>query len=158
MASKRKNPTLLIGLTGMGLFVSVVAVMLWRAQQKPVGPVPIVWDKEACAHCHMHIGEPGFAAQAQLADGQVLSFDDPGCLMSWLDGRPRAGADAPRAVYFHHHDRDEWLTLESAGFIATDPTPMGFGFAAVERTRPAAVDWQTAWAQVKTRSAAGGRP
>ena len=38
-----------------------LAVLIYRAQRLPEGPQPIVWDREACAHCHMHIGEPRFA-------------------------------------------------------------------------------------------------
>ncbi len=122
------------------------AVTLLNAQALPDGPAPVVWDKTACAHCRMHVGEPGFAAQAQLADGAVLDFDDPGCLARWLDEHPSA---AIHALYFHHQHDDRWLAQDRAGFVAASPTPMGFGFAAVDATTPGAVPWHDVRARVR---------
>lgn len=127
----------------VGIGVALVAaaafgLSLFNAQSLPEGPAPVVWDKTACAHCRMHVGEPGFAAQAQLTDGTVLDFDDPGCLARWLDLHP---GEAIHAIYFHHHREDRWLASDEVGFVAVSPTPMGFGFAATDRSAPAAISW-----------------
>lgn len=118
--------------------------LVFRAQRLPEGPQPIIWDKEACAHCRMHIGLPSMAAQVHLSDGQVLNFDDPGCLLLWLN----RGAAPPRAVWVHHHRADVWLPREQAAFVEVSESPMGFNLGAVERATPGALDWQQATARV----------
>lgn len=135
----------------LGIAVALVAlgafgVTLFNAQTLPDGPAPVVWDKTACAHCRMHVGEPAFAAQAQLADGTVLDFDDPGCLARWLDEHASATL---HATYFHHHRDDRWLSPSDVGFLATTPTPMGFGFAAVDAATPGAITWPEFRARVR---------
>lgn len=101
----------------------------------PTAPVPIVWEKEACAHCHMHIGEPRFAAQLQTSEGETFNFDDPGCLLRFQAERPRK----VHAIYFHHQTEDRWLRLQETGFAAVAPTPMGYNLGAVPIGTPGAL-------------------
>ena len=110
----------------------------------PDHAVPIVWDREVCAHCSMHIGEPAFAAQLQLLDGTIHNFDDPGCLFELL------AKDNPEvhAVYFRDYAGHEWLSQHQAAFIAVEPTPMGYGIAAVKRGTAGAQDMSWAKARV----------
>lgn len=132
---------------GLGLAAVAAAGFGWlllRAQALPEGVVAIAWDKEACAHCRMHVGERGFAAQLQLQDGRVLDFDDPGCLFSWRAADPAA----VHATWFHHHTEDRWLTPARAGFIEVRPTPMGFGLAAVDAATPGALTAAQASARI----------
>lgn len=124
---------LLVGL-GIGL-----ATLLAPGRAES-GPVPIVWDKTACAWCRMHIGEPAFAAQLQTADGRVLDFDDPGCLFEYLaENQPWV-----EAMYFHHVDEDRWLKAPAVGFVLRTPTPMGYGLAAVSPDHPGALSFEQA--------------
>jgi copper chaperone NosL len=95
------------------------------------GPVPIVWDREACAHCHMLIGDPAFAAQLQTPAGQVASFDDPGCLLTYLQERRVEGA----TLWFHHHTEDRWLSANDVVFVPRT-SPMGYGFGAARAGTP----------------------
>ncbi len=108
------------------------------------GPAPIAWDKEPCAHCAMHVGEPAFAAQLQTRDEQVLDFDDPGCLFSYLAERhPDVSA-----IYFHHFSEDRWLTAEEVAFLHRSPTPMGHGLVAVARGTPGSISLEEARTEV----------
>ena len=98
-------------------------------KKAPDGPAPVVWDKEACGYCKMHVGDRAFAAQLQLEGGQVLNFDDPGCLFKYLhEKKPRV-----HATYFRHHQKDAWLAASEAGFVAVKASPMGFNVGAVEK-------------------------
>jgi|SoiMethySBSTD1v2_1073268.scaffolds.fasta_scaffold266747_3 hypothetical protein len=126
-----------------GAFVGLVV----RSQARPEGPVPIVYDKEACAHCHMQIGDPRLAAQAQLQNGAVLNFDDPGCLLVWLEQAP----EQPRAIWLRSYREDRWLSRASAAFIDVGETPMGFGLGAVERGTPGAFGWEEAATRVRAK-------
>ena len=126
--------TWLMMAAGLGLVMGFAALLV-RAQALPTGVVEVVWDREVCAHCKMHIGEPGFAAQLQLEDGRVMNFDDPGCLFRHL-GRDIGKV---RATYFHHVHEDRWMSEDATGFVRKEPTPMGFGLGAVDRSEPGAM-------------------
>lgn len=115
--------------------VAAVWIVIRLGQSPPEGPVPVEWDDTACAECRMHVGDPRFAAQLQTVDGDVLNFDDPGCLLRYrAKNRPKV-----HAVYFHAHEGDEWLPEKTAAFLRVGETPMGFGLAAVPRGTAGAV-------------------
>jgi hypothetical protein len=104
-----------------------LAVLLEAAQRAPVGPVDVLWDRDICAHCNMHVGEPGFAAQLHNEVGDVFHFDDPGCLFEFVaQTQPRVAG-----TWFHHGHQSRWLTAEEAVFVRVEHSPMGFGLAAV---------------------------
>ncbi len=135
------------------LFAGILLTRLNRVSL-PEGPVPVVWDREVCEHCKMHIGDPRFAAQVQATDGTVMSFDDPGCLAAYLDAHPME----IHAIYFRDHENEKWLSQSEAGFVAVDDSPMGYGIAAVSRATSGARDW--AWAReraLQRKQHLGGR-
>lgn len=104
-------------------------------ERAPAGPIEPAWDRQVCAHCRMHLSERGFAAQLHTAEHEVLFFDDPGCLFLW-----QAESEAqPAAIYFHHLREERWLAESEAGFVQVSPTPMGWGFGAVDRDQAEAV-------------------
>jgi hypothetical protein len=115
----------------------------------PEGPQPIAWDREPCAHCHMLISDPAFAAQLHTEDGVVESFDDPGCLLARLEARK----PAVHALWFHHVREDRWIPGSAVAFERAEGTPMDFGLGAVDAGTPGALTLEQARAQV----AASGR-
>lgn len=120
------------------------------SQALPEGPVEIVWDREACAHCRMHIGERAFAAQLQRRDGRVQNFDDPGCLLRYLASVP---ADEVHAVYFHHSRQARWLARDEVAFVDVAQSPMGFGLGAVHRGTPGSFPYEEALRRVERAAA-----
>ena len=102
-------------LAGAALGVALLAAC-GRASQ----PAPIAFDREPCAHCRMLTSDPAWAAQLESADGEVASFDDPGCLLAALDAHPN-----PRALWFHHLREERWLAGDEVGFVRshTDGDP-----------------------------------
>jgi hypothetical protein len=145
---ERVKKLLLVG-ASLLVLTGAVAAIVWSLTPAPPpsGPVPIVWDKTACAQCRMHIGEPPFAAQLQTSDGRVLDFDDPGCLFELIAAQQPGIAQ----IYFHHSEQERWLSREEVGFVLRTPTPMGYGLAAVERTRPGALDFEQAGEHVRSK-------
>lgn len=128
MISAGARSTALKALAGVALAAAVVGGGLWWLERPPAGPVEPAWDREHCAHCHMAVSDPRFAAQIQTAGGEILFFDDPGCLLRYeKEHHPRE-----RAVYFHHSGADRWLTRQQAGFVKAEHTPMDWGLAAVD--------------------------
>jgi hypothetical protein len=107
----------------------------------PAGPVDVAWDREACAHCRMHVGDPRFAAQLHTTSGEVLNFDDAGCLLQHV----AAAGDDVHAIYFHAQHGDEWIGSADVRFVTGQNTPMGSGLGAVrDDGRPGLIDFAAA--------------
>lgn len=134
-------------LLSVGVAVAITAIVRLNEAKPPEGPVPIVWDREVCAFCKMHIGDPRFAAQLQTTDGRVLNFDDPGCLFEYMQKHP-----APvYALYFRDYDGSGWLSVDEAGFLPVDDSPMGYGIRAVPKALAGTKDMTWAKNQVRAR-------
>jgi hypothetical protein len=131
----------------LALAAAVVAFVRFNQPALPDGPVPVVWDGEVCGHCKMHVGDPRFAAQLQTTAGDVLNFDDPGCLFDYLASHEVT----VYALYFRNHDADGWLSESEAGFLPVGDSPMGYGIRAVPRGTPEARDIEWAKRQVSER-------
>lgn len=99
----------------------------------PDRPVPVAWDRETCGHCHMHVGEPRYAAQLVTEDGAVINFDDVGCALDYV------AANRPRVhrLWFHG-EGDRWIAAADVAFLAAHSTPMGSGLVAVDAGTPGA--------------------
>lgn len=135
------------------LCVGLVVAVVVHSQRLPDGPQPVAWDRQSCAHCQMHVGDPAFAAQLHTRQGEVLHFDDPGCLLLYRhDRRPDV-----HAVWFRHRSEDRWLSAEEVAFAPAPDTPMGFGIAAVDRGTEGAIPMEQALARLlREREASGG--
>ena len=96
----------------------------------PDAPSAIAYDREACAHCHMLIGDPRYAAQLVTDAGDVLDFDDPGCALRYLaEAHP-----AVHRLWFRDAHGDRWLAASEVAFAPGADTPMGYGLAATAAT------------------------
>lgn len=127
---------LLAGAAAIAAFAAAVV----RAQRLPEGPQPVAWDREPCAHCHMHVGDPRFAAQLHTASGEVLTFDDPGCLLAFqAERRPEV-----HAVWFRHVREDRWIPGDRVAFVKVPESPMGHGLGATDAGDPGAMPYERA--------------
>lgn len=119
------------------------------------GPAPIAFDRTPCAHCGMLVGDPRFAAQLRTPEGDVLAFDDPGCLLRWRLEHP----DASGAAWYHDVHEDRWLRESEAAFVSVPDSPMGFEIGAVPANSPGAFGLAEASERVqRAESRAGARP
>lgn len=109
---------LLAGLTGV--------VFFWPAQR--VGPEPIVYGRDACAHCRMHISQPGFAGELRDHDGVLTRYDDIGCMLRAMIAMHQ---EIPEA-WVEDHTSGEFIPLLIAQLVrgAAGDTPMGSGIVA----------------------------
>ena len=145
-----KTPKLLWLFAGFTV-VAVIGVAVYRSQSIPVTPQPVAWDRETCAECRMLISDHRYAAQIQTADGRVLNFDDPSCLMNYaLREHPNV-----HAVYFHDSASERWLSAQQAAFLQNAATPMGHGLAAVAAGTPNAITYPQAVQKLKDQNAEG---
>ena len=115
--------------------VALIAAAVHYGTRIPDSVQPIAWNSEACAHCHMLIGDPAFAAQVITKDGDVLSFDDPGCAARYL----REHRGQVHRAWFHEGRGKRWLAVADVGFVRVAASPMGSGVIAVPKTTPGAL-------------------
>lgn len=132
-------------LAAVGLIAGAAAALVYFSGRPPEGPVEVAWDREACAHCRMHVSDPSFAAQLQTESGEVLVFDDPGCAFLYLEENDVR----VHALYFHHRDEDRWIPSAEVAFVAVDHSPMGYGLAAVDGGTAGAVSLDDAKRRVQ---------
>ena len=112
-------------------------ILCWAAgcRSIPDEPTAIAYDREPCAHCHMLVGDPRYAAQLVTSDGNIANFDDPGCALRYLaEVNPRV-----HRLWFRDAKRDRWIPASEVGFVRGAETPMGHGLAASDATAPGAL-------------------
>jgi len=100
---------------------------------------PIVYGSDQCAHCHMTVADPRFAAELVTKTGKVLVFDDIGCLANYL----ATGTVAPDKIHSTWvHDYlapDSFVRTGEVHFVRSTAfhTPMSSGIVAVAPTSSA---------------------
>ncbi len=129
----------------LAVIATTVGLMVLRAQALPRSVRPIIWDKETCGECGMAVSDPCFAAQLQTRDGQIINFDDPGCLFIYLCHHD----PAVHAVYFHRMDGEEWLNGDQVGFVPATLSPMGYGLGAVPRATSGSLSFAEAMEKIR---------
>lgn len=126
----------IIAVATAALAVAAVIAIVHGGHTVPDEVQPIAWNRQACAHCRMLIGDPHHAAQLVTDDGDVWSFDDPGCALRYIaEHHSRV-----HRSWFHDSRGDRWLGVDDVGFLTGGSTPMGSGLLAVERGTPGAID------------------
>lgn len=104
----------------------LVLALVAACRSIPDAPVAIAYDREACTHCHMLIGDPRYAVQLVTDAGDVLDFDDPGCALRYL----AQAHPAVHRLWFHDAASDRWIAAADVRFARGATTPMGSGLAA----------------------------
>lgn len=147
--ARRFGRRLALGL-GVAALAGAVLLAVLRAGQPPEGPVAVPVDAATCARCRMLVSDPSFAAQLHTEGGQVLFFDDPGCLLLHLDEEELA----VHAAWVHHLHETRWIPLEQARFVPVPRSPMGHGLGAVSAAEaPDAPDAEEALARLRRTEA-----
>ena len=141
--------------TRLGLLAGI-ATMLACATPSPH---PVVYGTDQCAHCHMTVADPRYAAELVTRTGKVIVFDDIGCLVAYLaTGAVQQGS--VHSTWAHDYVAPgEWVPTRDLAFVRSDSfhTPMGSGLAALARPqvadsiREAAGGERLDWTQVLAR-------
>jgi copper chaperone NosL len=134
-------------------FAFLAASLLPACSGKVPAPVSVNEAADTCAACGMTVRNNGFAAELLNRDGQVLKFDDAGCLLRYFGEHPEL-----KKAFAFVQDRNtrEWVPATEAFYVtsAEDPTPMGSGIHAYGKEASAAIfakahpasvraDWQS---------------
>ena len=83
----------------------------------------------------MLISDPAFAAQLHTRTARSRASTIPAACFARIEAR----RPDVHALWFHHLREDRWLPGDGVAFVRVAPTPMGFGFGAVDPGTPEAV-------------------
>lgn len=92
----------------------------------------------SCAQCKMDVKALDYATQAVKKNGDTYFFDDIGCMILWLKEHQ---TDIVK-LYVKTVDTHKWLEAAKANYSRIAPSPMGYGFAAVESTKEGLVSYE----------------
>lgn len=101
-------------------------VWLWPAPD--TGPEPIRYGRDTCAHCRMHLSQPGFGGELRDHTGALTKYDDIGCLLRAMLALHR---EVPEA-WVEDHGGNGFVPLLGAVLVRSKrlETPMGYGIVA----------------------------
>jgi len=125
---------------GEGLLARfALALCLWSfigcgsVELRPVEFLP----EDMCSFCRMAISEKRFASELVTKDGEVIKFDDIGCMLRFR--KERSHPEPVAAAFVVDFDSREWLKSEEAHFVRSREfkTPMDGNLAAF-KTKPGA--------------------
>ncbi len=94
-------------------------------------PPKLNYGSDTCAECRMIIQDERFASAVVTAGGEIIKFDDIGCMQIYQQQHAMPGSRA----WVHDLESAEWLDAGSAVIERTPDrvTPMGYGIAAHKR-------------------------
>lgn len=102
-------------------------------------PLPLKVNFTNDAYCKMLITTKRNSMQVVSPDGKTWFFDDPGCMVLWLQDKPFK-ADAKLWVYTI--DTKQWIDAKTAWYGIKDKTEMYYGFGARENKTEGSIDYR----------------
>jgi nitrous oxide reductase accessory protein NosL len=132
------------------LFMAIVAMIVisMAKEEQPVTIIkgnieqkalPIKLNFTNDTECKMLIRSEENAAQVVAPDGRTWFFDDPGCMVLWLEGKP---FKKEAKLWVHSIDTHQWIDAKKAHYGITDHTAMHYGFGARERSTKQSIDYE----------------
>ena len=112
------------------LSVLIISVALVASCQKSTVKPVAVEASDMCSFCRMSISEARYAAELIDAEGEVLKFDEIGCMANFI--KQKREHASIRATFVMDFERREWLEGESARYVRSSEfkTPMSGGIVA----------------------------
>ena len=93
-------------------------------------PLPIKLNHTNDTQCAMLIKTNYNAAQLAIPDGRTWFFDDPGCMILWIEDK---SFQKEAKLWVHTIDTKRWIDAKSAYYGIADRTEMEYGFGAREK-------------------------
>lgn len=119
------------------LFLPVLLLLVVSCSHGPdFSPRKVNYDRDVCAQCLMGVADQQYAVQAINSYGDVLWFDDIGCLNEYMKTPAWKKFTAGKKIQIWVGDSEhkgKWLDAEKAYYTFGKHTPMGYGYSAVAR-------------------------
>ena len=129
------------------MFLPFVLLLLAAActHAPDYSPRKINYDRDICAQCLMGIADQQYAVQAINSYGDVLWFDDIGCLHEYMkspDWKKFTGGKKVQIWVGDSEHKGKWLDAEKAYYNFGKHTPMGYGYSAVAQPNDSTYTFQ----------------
>jgi len=102
-------------------------------------PIPIKPGHFHDTQCAMVITDTTYACEVIAPNGNTWFFDDPGCMVKWIEDKPFKDE---AILWAYARDTDTWIDAKKAWYSLTDPTPMNYGFGAYENPKEGYIDFR----------------
>jgi len=103
-----------------------ITIVKGNIEQKPL-PLKLNFTNDT--QCKMLIKTEENTAQVIAPDGRTWFFDDPGCMVLWLEGK--SFKDSAK-LWVHTLDTEKWVDARDTSYSAVEHTAMHYGFGARE--------------------------
>jgi len=100
--------------------------------------VPIKVKEYQCSECSMDVEDLDYAAQLITKEGDTYFYDDIGCVVLWLENH----SPDTQIILTQTLDTHQWVDATKAWYSRIAPSPMGYGFAAVEKQKEGLVSYE----------------
>ena len=134
-----------------GLASIAITLLLGACGEPGTGPVEVKWDRATCERCRMVLSDRRHSAQVRLGEpkggSRVYPFDDLGCALIWLEGRP-GRIEAANEIWVSDWRTGDWIDARTASFVPNQITPMQYGLGAQPDPAPGTLDFAQARDQV----------
>lgn len=118
------------------VFVLLCALCFARCGTKDIKAVDI-YPEDMCTLCRMAVSDERFACELLVDHGEVLKFDDIGCMEQYLRTKPETRTVVE--TFYKDYERKGWIAAARATVVETDVmTPMGSGKVAFADSEAAA--------------------
>jgi len=110
--------------------IMVMSLALTSCGSDLDSPPKVRWGEETCYRCNMIINDQKFAGAIRLRNGELLKYDDLGCLLEDYNSL----RDKVHRVWVHKYKGEGWLDATRAWFVQSKSifSPMGYGIAAFD--------------------------
>ena len=131
------------------VIISIIAVV-FVSMAKDKQPVAIVKNNTEMkalplkvnftndAYCKMLITTKRNSMQVVAPDGKTWFFDDPGCMVLWLQDK---SFKANAKLWVFTIDTKQWIDAKTAWYGVKDQTEMHYGFGARENKTEGSIDY-----------------
>ena len=135
---------------GRGLRLGLLACVLLSAcaEDPGTGAKDVKWDRDSCERCRMVLSDRVHSAQVRFRPAgkkrsQVLTFDDIGCAVLWLEDKPWKD-DPTTEIWVTDYRNGHWIDARSAFYVTGRITPMEYGLGALPEPVEGALDFDRA--------------
>lgn len=129
---------------GFILIFSLLATSISCTRNIDQSPRDINFDRDICVLCLMGLADQKYSAQSINSRGDVLWYDDLGCLIFYMESPDWERYGGDEAVsYIADSKTGEWLRVEEAWYTYGDQTPMGYGYAAHRHQSDSSYNYST---------------
>lgn len=133
--------------------VPVAAALMWVFASCSAQPEPIKLGSDACHYCKMTISDARFGAEILTTKGKVYKFDDPHCIIAFLD-KDQIDRQLVKDIYLvDFNEPHELLNVNQSYLLESESfnSPMNGNIAAfisresakeaIEKLHPREVRW-----------------